>query len=532
MPVITLDNLGALGIIKDVKNWELEPEAFTDGQNVRFSDVGVEKTEGHAAVFDPPSIAPYWLLQAFFEGNFFWIYSSLTEVYVTDGSTHVDITNSGGPYAATADHGWNGGILNGVPILNNGADNPQQWDRDFSGPGLLTDLDNWPPASLSTLTAAVVRPYKNFLLALDVTEDSVRFEDVFRWGHPADPGAVPSSWDETDATKRAGRRALSETSGPLVDGARLGDIFVIYKEEGTFGVEFIAGRQVFRTWQMFPVLGMLSRRCVRPFRRGRFHLVLTPEADLVAHDGRQAESIIDKKWRRWLRANLSTSFSQRSFMTASRDDSEVWTCFPSGDSEFADLALVWNWKYGTFSVRELPTVSHIEWGIVEVSLESEVIDDQEQLIDDDDSFIDERSFSAQNGHLLYASAASTKLFRGNDTEQFAGTNFTAYVERLGLGVIGRDRFGNWRTDFQRRKLLKQIWPKMESSTPVRVYAASQEEKNGPVTYQGPKLFNPATDEKVDFEIAGRFIGYRFESVDGSRWNLQGVDLEIDLLGRY
>ncbi len=534
MAIVSLDNLGAVGIVRDLKPWELPPEAFTDGQNIRFSDIGVEKFKGHAAVFDPPTVAPYWLLQSFKDGSFYWIYSSLTKVYVTDGTTHKDITRAtGGDYGANADTNWNGGILNGVPILNNGSDNPQQWDRDFATPGKLVGLSNWPSAAETSLAATVIRPFKNYLIAMDVTEDATRFEDVIRWGHPADPGAVPSSWDYTDLAKRSGRRALSETPGAIIDGAVLGDIFVIYKEEGTFGLELIGGQLVFRTWQMFPVLGLMTRRCSAAFRGGKFHLVLTVEGDLVAHDGRQAESVVNKKWRRWLQDTISDDYFQRSFLTVSRDNSnEIWICIATETNTFPDTALVWNWRTGAFSTRALPNLAHIEWGVVEVTPPTDIIDNQEQIVDTDSSLIGARSFSARNAHLLFADPNNTKLFRGNDTQQFDGTSFTSYVERLGLGVVGRDRFGEWRTDFQRRKLLKSITPKMESTTPVRFYAASQEEKNGPVTYQGPKLFDPAVDEKVDFEAAGRFIGYRVESVDDSSWNLQGVDLDIELLGGF
>lgn len=517
---------GAAGIIYDLPDHELPPEAWTAGQNVAFRNGSVEKFKGESQVFGTPSGDPYWLLQAFSPGVMYWLYPSLTNCYVTDGLTHKDITKAATTYGADADTGWNGGVVGGVPILNNGVDAPQMWDRNFATPGKLVDLTNWPAST----TAKVLRPFKNYLIGMDMTESGTRFEDVLRWSHPAVPGAVPSTWDYTDATKDAGRTALADTPGAIIDGATLGNLFIIYKEQGVYGMQEIASRQIFRVFQMFSQLSALSRHCIKAVaeQQGRRHLVLTSDADLVVHDGTGARSVVEAKWRRWLQANIDGTNYQRSYIAIDRSKREAWVCFPTNGSTFADMALILDLKDGTISNRELPPAKYAEWGVVEGATEDETWDADAEEWDLDNTTWDERSFSARNLQLILA--GSTKILRAGHTEQFDGANMTSYVERSGLALIGRRRDGAPIVDFQSRKLLRRIWLEMESTGPVNIYAVTQEQKGGPVTYTGPVSFDPATQKFVDIVASGRTLGIKIESIGNISWKLDGYELIFERLG--
>ncbi len=533
MPLITLDNLGASGIINPEDHSEhlLAPEQLSGGQNVRFESRAVIKFVGHSAIYDPPSVAPIWLLPTFKDGSAYLIYNSTTKSYVTDGSTHKEITQVAGNYTGSENPGWNGGILHGVPIHNNSVENPQYWDRDFATPGKWVDLTDWPPASLTTLTAKVVRPVGNFLVAFDVTENGTRYEDVLRWSHPAPPGSVPSSWNETDDTKDTGRVAVGESSGPIIDCAALRGAHFLYKESEAHAMEFIGGRNIFSFKRRFATLGVMGRRCAVPFERGRKHLVLTSDADLVMHDGVSADSIVEDKWRKWLDANISGDYYERCFLIPHLRNKEIWCCIPTEDNTYCNLALVWRLKDNTFGLRELPNISHAVWTPTATSVD-DAWDSDEDTWDSDDGVWDSRSFSARNTRMLFAGTADTKLYREGDTERFNGTNMTAYAERLGLGIVGRDRQGQWKVDFQRKKMVNSIWPKMEATGPVNIYLITQDIKDGPATYHGPYVFDPNTDKKVDVYKSGRILGWKVESTSNISWKLWGMDWDLKLLGQY
>src|SRR5690606_3690877 len=128
------------------------------------------------------------------DGILYWIYPTLDSIYRTEGSNHTDITRPDGPYAGTESDYWNGGVLNSVPILNNGVDVPQAWPY---GANTFEDIASWP----STLRAKVIRPYKNYLIAMNLTDNSVLEPHSIAWSTAADPGFVPDSWADNDPTK-------------------------------------------------------------------------------------------------------------------------------------------------------------------------------------------------------------------------------------------------------------------------------------------------------------------------------------------
>jgi len=523
----TVHNVGRIGAINDVPAHELPPEAWSSAQNVTFRRGSVLKMQGQSQIYGTLLGDPYWLLQAFRDGAMYWIYPSLTKCYVTDGSSHKEITKSLTTYGATADVGWNGGILGGVPILNNGVDYPQMWDRDFATPGLLVDLTNWP----ANVYCRCMRVHKNYLFAMDVTEAGTRYEDVVRWSHPAEPGAVPASWDYTDATKDAGRTTLSETPGAVLDGMTLGSIFVLYKENGVWGAQEVGSREIFRFWPMFTQISVMSRRCIALVAEpaGRRHLVLTQDADLVLHDGSGAASIAERRWRKWLQDNIDSTNYQRCYIAVDRANREAWICVPTSGSSFADRALVWNMKENTFGVRELPTARAAEWGIASTTT-NETWDADAAAWDTDLETWDARAFSARAQRLMLCQ--QNKILRVGGTETFDGTAMTAFVERQGLALIGRKQDGSPVVDFQRRKFLRRIWLEMQSTGPVNVYGLAQEYKDGPVSYLGPKSFDPATQKYVDVAGSGRLLGIRIESSTDISWQLDGYELEIEIGGRF
>lgn len=526
MPEISIHNAGAFGLAPDEPPHELPPEAWSAGQNIRFRDGYAEKFLGHSALYDPPSVAPYWLLPYRQPDVNYWIYAGLAAAYVTDGSVHKNITNSGGAYSATEPLGWTGGVLGGVPILNNGVDDPQQWDGDFSTPGLLTDLTNWPAST----TAKVLRVFRQFLIALDVTKSGTRFPHMVKWSHPAEPGAVPASWDETDPTYLAGEFDLAETGGLIQEAAPLRDILVLYKEGSTYTMQHIGGTLVFRIAPLYSEIGAMSRRCVAPLR-GR-HAVFGFE-DIALHDGQQIESLVQRRMKRFIRNNLDGDNYGLSFIAAHPREQELWFCFPQTGSDRPDLAAVWNMRSNTWGVRDLPLVADLKWGVVSVTDDDTWDTGTDETWDGGaDITWGERLFNPANLGFLGAIPGSTKLYRFDDTNQEAGSNMTVLLERTGLSLFGKDRDGTLRPDWFSRKICTSIRPRIEGTGPVMVTVGGQEERGGAVTWGTPQSFDPDTGFKLDVTIPGRLMAVRFGSTSDISWKLHGYDLVVEKLGAF
>lgn len=354
----TVEPVGSIGVVADVEPEKLPAAAWSDARNARFDGYTARLFLGERKLFDPPTVAPYALFHVTTsDGVAHFVYAGLAKVYILDGDTHTDITRSSGDYNALASLGWTGGVLNGLLILNNGVDLPQA-HAPSTVATLLQDLPNWPTSS----TCAVMRPFKNFLVALDVTKSSVRDRQMVKWSHPADPGSVPASWDETDPTLDAGETSLAETNGAVIDCLPLRDINIVYKTDSVWGMQHTGGPFVFRFYNLFPNTGILTKRCVVAFEG--FHAFVSSDFDVFIHDGQTLKSIAQDKWRTWLRDNIDSAYFDRVFLTTNPAEKELWVCITESGGTPNSKALVWNWKHDTWSVRDLPGVTDGRLGVV------------------------------------------------------------------------------------------------------------------------------------------------------------------------
>lgn len=212
MAFIPINLDGQMGLIRDIPGHLLRPNTWTDAQNVRMDNRVAGAMLGHIERYATPTIAPYKVFFIPGESNLFWVLVGLTDVIVHDASSYTEITRVSGDYTGGESDRWNGGVLSGILILNNGVDDPQYWATAAAGTK-LADLPNWP----ANTKAKVVRPFLNFLIALDVTESGTRQPYLVKWSHGADAGAVPTSWDDADASLDAGEFDLGQTKDFLVD---------------------------------------------------------------------------------------------------------------------------------------------------------------------------------------------------------------------------------------------------------------------------------------------------------------------------
>lgn len=512
--------------MRDKRPHELPLAAWSDGLNVRFGQDGAERIAGYKQVYDPPSIPPYHLLYVQVPAGPLWLYPGLAKAYATDGNTHANVTRQSVgvdvDYSATVDLNWTSSVLGGVAVLNNGVDAPQQW----LVPALanrLANLSNWPAST----TCGALRAFKNFLVALDVTESGTRYPQMVRWSHPADPGGVPASWDYSDPTLDAGRIELKETSDYCVDCATLRDINVIYKEFSTWGMQFIGGIELFRFYKIFDNIGAMTRRCAAEFFSGQ-HAVLTLD-DLVRHDGQNATSLLDRRWRKALFNDLDRSKYTRSFVAVDYPNDEVWVCYVPNGATLCSRALVWNFRDDKLSFRELPSVAHIATGAVDFTgIVSNTWDSDSGSWDSDTTYWDFSSYDPTTRRLLMAGAGSTHLFGSPFSTAANGATFSAFLERKGLGFPLRT---DGPPDITTVKQVRRIWPHVEGENgqTLQFYVGGQEDVDAEPVYTGPYDFVIGETRHVDCLVTSRLHALKVMSVANFDWRLTGY--EVDVIAR-
>ena len=308
------------GLASDIDGMDAADKLWTNGQNVRFENGYLRPFDGHSSLYDPPSVRPYGVFPLRTTTSNLWAYMGLAKAYaVNNGGTHFNITRTTPDYTATADTKWTGGALTSYLIFNNVNDIPQSWNGDTGT--LAAILANWDRSWL----CAAIRPLRIYLVAVNITKTATNYPVMVKWSHAADPGALPNSWAEADATKDAGEQDIGDSNGSLVDLVPLGDLGIIYATDSYHSMQYIGGTYVWRFSKISGNAGAISQNCAVQYPGG--HVVLT-SGDVISHAGGAPQSIINARMRKNLFNSIDVTNYRRSFVVHNELRSEIWICIP------------------------------------------------------------------------------------------------------------------------------------------------------------------------------------------------------------
>ena len=511
MTIARVDNCG-LGLNSDLTPEELGNGVWSSTNNMRFNNGYAERYRGTVQTFATPSVTPYYIAPYATTSARFWVHAGLASVYVDDGTTRTDITGTA-PTGAI-DNKWTGGSLNGILVLNNGVDNPMFWNGD-TGTNLAT-LTGW----TGTWKAQAVRPFKNFIVALDITKGANRYPHMVKWSDIAVPGAIPTSWDETNPALDAGEQDLAETPDLLVDCLPLGDVNIIYKERSMYAMTYVGAPYIFRFQRLPGESGMLARGCAVNTPLG--HVVLTA-GDVVVNNGTGVQSIANGAVRNYIFKNIDSTNYRRAFVTANPQRNEVWICFPYGSSETCNTACVWNWVDKSWSIRSLSNFTYGAFGQLAATSSATSWASDSEAWDTDATSWNENEYSPAEARLLMC--RSTPLITLEDTGTTdLGALIDSSLERTGM-TMG---------DAYSVKTVRAIYPRIDGNTGATVniqIGASMFPDSGP-EWQPTQAFTIGSSIKIDSFATGRFISVRFTNVDYGAWRMKSFDVDYVNAGSY
>jgi len=355
---IILSDIGAVGFAPDAQN-SAETVSFLDTvQNAACKNKTVQTASG-AYYLNNLFSATYDLFAVkTADGTLHIVCCGASEVYdmyiVGGASPTVNITRQTSgvpvPYTGGVEHIWTGGIFNGVGVFNNGVDVPQQW-LPPSESTLLTALNAWPTGT----RAKLLRPFKNVLVALDITEGGTRYPWRVRWSSFTDTGTVPETWDVADATSTAGEVDVPAMRGYLKDLVLLGDRAILYSEGSVWAMSYVGGQQLFSFESLFEDFGALNTNCAVEVL-GQ-HFVVT-QSDIVLHNGTTKRSLAEGRVKDWFFKYLDPALGRtRCAVFKNEAESEVWICAAQWNlvtvalEPIATNVLIWNYKADTWYIR-------------------------------------------------------------------------------------------------------------------------------------------------------------------------------------
>lgn len=495
------------GIVADEVPQELSEPIFTDGLNVRFRDGYVQKTEGHEEVLTAPSGPALHVATLQTQADNFWVHATASGLYADTGTAQTNITGTaltgslGNKFTSTvASGGW--------LILNNQVDIPQAW----AGTGTAQALDAWP----TTYRCKSMRFYRDTLVAMNITKGTENYPSMIKTSHKAAPGFLPDSWDETDPTRDALERDLAETDDALVDGLALGNTFILYKERSAYGMLPLQNNSIFRTFRLPGSYGILSQNCVAETPKG--HVVLTPGPDVVLHYANEPQSILQGRWRRWLEANIDTSNFSNAFVVANVPKYEVWICIPTTGSTYCNRALVWNYEENTFSLIEIPNLTHAALGVYQRGGDTWAAATYTWAA----ATFPWNSFDVST--RMIASSGNSKLYLMDEGDTFDGTNISAFVTRTGWN------FG----DPEILKLFKGCVPRVngDAGTVLTFQPMYSNDVEGAYSTKTAVNYTVGTSRRANFFASGRFIGQKIASTGAGSWRIKSIGLDVVDAGDY
>lgn len=543
MPIRLIDNVGQIGAISeaDIQPMKIPDGAWSTAENVRFDGYVAKKVGGTRATFGSLSIAPYTLTpHSTFDGEPFFCYAGLTQVYTVSNNQHFDLTRQSATLSGTATNRaystdptklWTGGVFGGLLFLNNGNDTPQI-QLTPTASCRLSDLANWP--STVTTRAACLRAFKNYLIALDVTKGAVRYRQMVKWSASADPLTVPATWDEADTTADAGETSLADTNGSVIDCLPLRDVNIIYKDDSVYGQQFIGGAFIFRFYNIFNNVGILAKRCVAAFEQ--YHCFVGNDLDIYVHDGTTIRSIGQDKWRSYLRQNIDGSNYERTFVVANPVTSEIWICFPTGEHDYTSRILMWNWRKDTWSTRTIANASHgaagairssdyvLLWSTITTTWATESstwaelasVPPERRLVLADPTYL--------NG-LLETEIGTTER----------GSPLPFYMERKQMWAVPAKIDNNSRViDLQSLKFIRRMRFRTSGMTAntIQFNIAVLTDVNTTAIYQVTSSSAAGATMETAVLRRGRFIWFTVESTADVDFQLHAVEIEYEESGMY
>lgn len=514
MTIFKINDLGEVGVVRDLPAHELKLNAITSALNVRFRLRSAQRITGDLQVFDAPTVTPYHVSLYNSGSSRFLIHAGLAAVFADDQEgARTDIT--GPALTGTTIDRWSCSSLNGVFIANNGIDQPMYWGGDI-GTNLAT-LTAWD----SSWRCKALRPFKNYLVGLNWDKGGTNYPHMVKWSSAADPGAVPASWDETNPANDAGEIDLAETADYLVDALQLGESLMVYKSTSIYAMSYIGGQYIFQFQRLGGEFGMLAPGCGCVIPGGN---VVLSAGDVVLVDAEGVRSIIDGAMKEWLFDAMDSTHYAKSFVVSNPAKKEVWICFPEQGSDVCTKALIWNWVERVFSIRALSNVTHGCSGQFEPQLANAAAWDTDSDAWEDDITLWSGAEFLKSSNSLILVNSSPAITVADSGVTFNTVGYPASMERTGLSFDNPDVM----------KLLRSISPRItgESGRTVYVQFGGAMDAYSTVTWSDAVPYVIGTSYKINSFASGRFLAYRIYSTDSFDWAVRSIDLDVVTMGSY
>lgn len=500
------------GIVKDLPPEQVPEDKWTDGNNVQFQDQASRRVGGYSQFAGTPSGAPIFALNLIRGANSYWIYCTTTQVFVTDGTTHFNITPAG--LSACTPGEWTGTILNGIPVLNNSVSPPFTWNGNTGN--ICTTIPGWPAAT----TCQAIRAFKYHLFAINVTSAGINYGSSIWWSDSAEPGTLPLEWTPTPSNE-AGDLVLGDTPGACVDALALRDTLMVYKSQSVYAISYVAGQYVYTQRKLFLTAGVQARNCVAEING--LHWLYTG-IDFIRHDGQNFTSVLQDTIKLAVANSIDPTKTQQIHVTPRLLNNQVWLNIVTMGQTWCDQVLVINTVTGDAGIRLLPTVAFVARGLINKGVLGVSWISDPNPWNSDITAWNQQNFDPTSDSALMCDSNDVKLWEVDGTDSNNGAPVPAFLERQSLPLQNP----------LLRNIILRIVPRIEGEVgeQLLIRCGGQPNFGAPVTWSDPQPFTIGTTVACNFQTEGRLVSVRFEGNTMRQWKIHSYRVESTEQGLY
>jgi len=535
---LPIRNLGSTGVLTDPNPYNLPITGFTSGNNVRFDEGKVRRSPVFRTVKNSLGFDPRAAFGVVPDSGFDTVLMVSDDYQIREYANNTVLNRSGSITATSDPRAFTMCSLADVVYINR-PDRVPVFRVD--GASNFADLTHWD----STWRTVSLRPFGDFMLALNVTEGATNYPNRVRFSNLVSANSIPDSWDENDTQKSAGFNDLVQMQTAIVDGAQLGTNFIIYSSTEAMLVEFVGGTFIFNYRKLFSDEGCINQNCIAE-ADGK-HFVFGTH-DIYVTDGTTKVSICDEKTRNFIFTGLNFANADRCFVQHNKVLDEIMFCYQSGDSlvNFPDTdrcnrAAVYNIRNNCWSFYDLPNVSagtsaNVDTVATYASATGTYNAIGGTYYDQEDS---RNRHTLMVGNIDTANGITSSKLYGLDLSDEGSMAFNVdteatkppFVERIGIDLDEiREPLDGYKVV---TRMLPQVATRNSTNTTLTVEFGASDLPNNTPTYSTTTTFDIASDYKVDSRAAGRYLSYKFSKSpsDYADFEISGFDLDVTTTGR-
>lgn len=474
-------------------------------------------------------------------------------------------------YNATPESTWYYTTLSNAVVMNTPLENPQGlvpykdafeeipgwgWPSKNKRP----DPENPKERPPRDWKAGRVRSYRNYLVALDMTEGGVNLPQRVRWSNVAYVNELPPDWIEDDEARDGGFNDLTDANGKIVDGMPLRDSFVIYTDQETYLMEYVGGILIFQFKKLFSDTGILAPECAVEFEQK--HFVIAKD-DIFVHNGSSKQPVAAGRIKQFLIDEISSVNPQATKVFAYTPQKEIWITYvgpgqtwsneaggPDNDHDIlwqCNKCAVWNWEWDTWYFFDLPSSYDVNmapppdlitkewddysdpdvdyWGSAEM--------EHERWSELGKDFIKRVPYVASPDRCLYTVDVGQNQVTWTEVLNPDGSH-SGFVEKTSPVVAEMYRshldMDEAVENTRSHKFIRHITPQFRGEGSIHCYVGGSPNPTQEPTWDNWQIFDIEEDVKIDAFSNNRYPAIKFSDFGQGEWSFQGYDIDFVVEG--